>query len=461
MKPHVVIGGGIGGLIAAWSLGVRWPRSPVILLEQAPHLGGLLAGTRYAEERLYFDQGTHIFQETGQPAIDAFIRDAVPLDSLLVLPSRAGDLAGAAFSGRLQTNSHFPDLRTHPQGSELLESMRHHAAGPAFSAALPRSESLLAVARGRFGSSYADRILGPMLAAMYGIDAKDLAAFALLLPGLTRVVAPDVAEWAKCSADSVFREIFGFPDQRELPDLYRHGRRSFYTRREGSFGVVDGIANTLRQRGVTLVTRSTIHGLDAENRTIAYLDTNGRRQSLEAESIFIATGVFGAAKLLGIPSDELGLTSPLLHRVVNVVLEEVVESDLHYFYGLDPAVLFYRVTHYRGFSGDVSDRRLSIEVLERQEIPDDRLPDLLLSQLQALGFLRSTRRTFAQVERVTKGFPRPTIANLRGLAHLQRLVQDRLPSHIHVGGAGANGGAFFTNEILVDTHRTIQEAPFS
>lgn len=440
MKPHVVIGGGIGGLVAAWSLRRRFPGAPIIVLEQAPHLGGLLAGTRYPEAGLGFDQGTHIFQETGDAEIDAFIRSAIPPEALVLL---AGDYAGAVFRARLQPNSHFPDLRhLGPAGAPLRESLVHHAAGAAFSAEFGRAEALADVARRRFGPAYAETFVLPVLGAMFRTEPDRLAAFALLLPGLTRAVTLDAAEWEKAVQVPALRAILGYPEQRELPAAFRHGRRSFYTRGVGSAGVVHALAAALARDGVSIRPDSAITAPD-----------------LDAESIFVATGVIGAARLLGVEMNDLGLSPPLLHRLVHVVLEHPADSDLQYFYGLDAANVFYRVTNYRAFSGDADDRRLSIEVLERADLSDGQLPDLALGQLHALGFLRSARRTFARVERLPKGFPRPTTDNLRGLARLQERVRERLPAHIRVGGAGVGEGLFFTNEILVHAHRTIQSAP--
>lgn len=436
MKPHVVIGGGIGGLVAAWSLRQRFPDAPVVVLEQASTLGGLLAGTRYPDAGLYFDQGTHIFQETGDAEIDAFIRDAIPRESLVVLP---GDWAGAVFRGRLQTNSHFPDLRPFLDLTNVRDGVRLSGGSES---KIVRGQNLALTIGSRFGPEYA-KLLQPILSAMFQINSSELATLALLLPGLTRVITLDAAEWENAVRVPSLRAILGYPEQRELPTEFRHGRRSFYSRHEGSAGIIQALANTLTRDGIEIRTNASAPPL----------------VELEAENVFIATGVVGAARLLGIDFSDLTLAPPLLHRIVHVVLEQPVDSDLQYFHGLDAANAFYRVTNYRAFSGEADDRRFSIEVLERAEISDERLPDLLLGQLHALGFLPSTRRTFARVERLPKGFPRPTTDNLRGLARLHERVRERLPGHVQVGGAGAGDGLFFTNEILLHAHRAIQSAP--
>ena len=82
-RSYVIVGAGIGGLIAAWRILVGDPKASITIIERNTYPGGLLAGIEYPNG-LYFDIGTHIFQETGITEVDSFIQDAVPPEDLII-----------------------------------------------------------------------------------------------------------------------------------------------------------------------------------------------------------------------------------------------------------------------------------------------------------------------------------------------------------------------------------------
>jgi len=63
-RTYVIVGSGIGGLISAWRILSVDNTAAITIIERSSQPGGLLSGIVYPNG-LYFDIGTHIFQETG------------------------------------------------------------------------------------------------------------------------------------------------------------------------------------------------------------------------------------------------------------------------------------------------------------------------------------------------------------------------------------------------------------
>src|SRR5687768_10173523 len=104
----IVVGGGVSGLLCA-ILARR--DGPVVVLERGAGLGGLLS-SRDGPDGTWFDHGTHVPQETGDPEVDALL-----FAGMTAPPWRRIDVlrAGSYSFGRLNEVSPFPDLRGLPQ----------------------------------------------------------------------------------------------------------------------------------------------------------------------------------------------------------------------------------------------------------------------------------------------------------------------------------------------------------
>lgn len=451
----VVIGGGLAGLVAARALRAARPNAGITLVERNDSLGGLLGGVQYEAGGHYFDLGTHIFRETGDATLDEFLLGAVRREDLLHYPVGAGDLAGSVFAGRLQSNSHFPDVRDGAVEPRVVEALREHIAHGGPVRALDRMDSLEKAATSRFGGAFAEAVVGPALSKAFGRPAADLAGFALLLPGWTRVVLDDQEVWETAIADERYRALVAVPEQRELPQRLHHGRRSFYSRRHGSRDFIDGLAANLRGEGVDILCGTTILSLDPVRRSIAFIDPEGRERALTADLIIIATGVIGAAHLLGVDLRARGFDAPMPHWVVNVVLENPCLSDLCYLYGMDVDCDWYRVTNYRALTGDPNDRRVTIEVVAQPEVAPTTGPARLVRQLREVGLLTSEGIEFSDARRLSTGFPSPSVRNMQALASLSSEITAGLPPGVMLGGIGATAGLFFQNEVVADLYRRV------
>jgi protoporphyrinogen oxidase len=449
----VVVGGGIAGLLAARRLRFDFPDASIVLIERGQQLGGLLVGSDYENDR-YFDLGTHVFQETGNSEIDNFLLNSVSPEELIHFDIGQGDLAGAVVSGHLQANTHFTDLRQMSgDEAELVASLRSHFAKIDEFPEIDRGASLLDVATTRFGKPFASRVLAPMLENIFGRSAESLSGFAMLLLGLTRVVVDDYVEWLDQANDEKYRAFFGVPDQRLLPEVYRHSNRSFYSRTRGSFAFVKGMSRVLEQSGVVFKLGASIFELDLEKGFLMLNSSTGQSEMMEnVDGIVLATGVIGGAKLLNLDLASFDFDRPMSHDLIHLELEEPVESDLCYLYGLDSSCDFFRITNYRALTGISDDTRLTIEILGCPDPDPEILIPRIVRQLQGLSFVSNSKVSFSRLQRLPAGFPVPTVRNMRALESLSEHLHSLLPPHVRIAGIGARPGLFFQNEIMKDVY---------
>lgn len=450
---YLIVGAGLAGLMIAKRLLEKVPGEQIMLIEKNSQPGGLLAGITYPENGLYFDQGTHLFRESSSPEVDQFMMSVIPEADLLLYPPSAGGLAGSVFNGQLQSNSHFPDLRGHPACRQIMSAIMAHVQSETPIVPILHRQSMLEIGYGRFGQCYTDSVLAPVLANMYQRPAEQLAGFAALLPGLTRLVGLDSDEWQQHCDNPRFRELIAVPDQREMPMGYSNPQRRYYARGGGTKTFIKGIVGYLERAGVTLQCEASISYHDLGSGKVVWTDATGVTQEQSVDVLFFATGVVGAAHVLGIDLQSFGFERPLPHRLVHVQLAHRTDSDLCYFYGLDPGLDFYRVTNYGAFSGNPLDRRLTIEVLGDRGMDDALLVETLLLQLHLVGFLRANTVDFFRVENLGMGFPLPTLKNLDAMHRLGVHLREVLPDSVQLFGIGAGDGLFFQNEITTDVHQ--------
>ncbi|HET9783853.1 MAG TPA: protoporphyrinogen oxidase [Terriglobales bacterium] len=192
----VIIGGGIAGLSAAWEL--QRAGRPFLLLEAAPRCGGVIA-TR-SRDGFLAEAGPESFLAF-KPAAAELCRELGLEDELIPpLPNPAG--AQVWIEGRYVPLPGGWRL-LHPTQLEPLQTSPLFSAGTraAFAArwvdtgAPPADdESVAAYLRRRWGSEagqeIADRIVGPLLAGVYGGDIEQLSAAAAAPPPGAGAAAP-------------------------------------------------------------------------------------------------------------------------------------------------------------------------------------------------------------------------------------------------------------------------------
>jgi|TARA_B110000908_G_C10260347_1_gene458753 oxygen-dependent protoporphyrinogen oxidase len=452
----IVVGAGLAGLVAAYKLRLLHPEADISVIERGAKPGGLLSGIDYPQNGLYFDQGTHIFQETGNTELDNFMKRAVSRDNLLQFSSGKGDLAGIFFNGVMQAHSHFPDLRTCSDIDILQRSINEQVANVGPVPEVNRSGSLFTSAAARFGELYTSSVIEPMLANVYQRPAESLAGFALLLPGLTRVIVDDLDLWLERSSDERYRAIVGVPDQQKLPNELHHGRRSFYSRKYGTRSFIDGMVSELTDKGVNFFFDAQITTFNPASLSLSFKDRSGGEFNLKADRFVLATGVIGAAKLLGVDLTARGLDKPMPYLLLDIELESPTASDLCFAYGMDKECDWYRLTNYRAFSGDRNDRRITVEIIGDRMLDTETIVEHICLQLRSCGIINNQKILFSAVRQLESGFPVPTMRNMNALNILGIDLSARLPAGILIAGIGARDGLFFQNEVVEDTFRRIE-----
>lgn len=443
----VIVGGGITGLVAACRIRELLPNADINLLERHAELGGLLAGHYFENLGLYFDKGTHIFQQTGVPELDSMLMEAIPANDRMVFTQIQGDASGVVFEGKLQDYSHYPDIRAHAQHLDVISDIKLHVDSLETTLPIIRSNSLSSESAQRFGSAYSRQIICPLLANVFGRDSSELAAFSMVLPGMTRVVLDDYDDWKSKCDDQNYRSVVGVPNQYQLPKSYQHGRLSYYSRTLGSSGLIDGLKKRLLSSNVRLNTSATITNIDTNRSCIDWIDFAGATHRLQYTAMIFSAGIIAAAALLKASLNHYSFDRPLGHHLIHFHLANPTISSLCYFYSLDAKFPWYRVTNYRAFSGIKQDRRLTIEVFGDIQPTKEQAREILRGLFQ-LGFCDSANSECVAIDTLPSGFPVPTIRNLEALIKLGENLQSKLPENIVLGGIGSDRDSFFQNEVL-------------
>lgn len=451
---NVVIGGGIVGMVAALTLKKKFPKEEVILVEKSSSLGGLLKGITYEKNNLYFDLGTHIFQESGKKELDELLTDSIPREDLIFFETNSGDYAGGVFANKLQENSHFPDLRNlidNPFRKEVDEHVSNLQKIPK----IDRLSPLLDISSKRFGKKFSDEFIAPIMESMFQHKKENLSAFALELTGLVRVVLDDFEIWKDRINNPIYKAVAGIPDQRLLSADLHHGRRSYYSKKNGSKSLIEGLENKLIENQINIKKNSEIKLLDKESLSLALTDEFGTSINFNASSIVIATGVIGASFLLDFNIKNFPLDKPLPHSIINIELKNKTNSELCYFYGFDQSTDWFRITNYRAFSGNENDKRISIELLGDKVNNLDESHFVILKQLKDLGFINNEAINFIDVVKLPAGYPSPTVNNMKSLCNIGRELSKDLPDNIILGGIGSSESKFFQNEVVEDLFERI------
>lgn len=453
---YLIIGGGISGLVSAHAILKGNASAKISIVEKDQNLGGLLSGIEYNDENLYFDTGTHIFQETGNQELDQLLLNAVPSSDLIRFPIGKGDISGTVFNEILQRNSHFPDLR-HYSDSEISKSILKHFENLREVPDICREDSLNKVAKARFGEKFTQQVVAPIFEHTFGLGINSLSAFSLLLTGWTRIIIDDQRKWMCNSNDSLYRSLIAIPEQRNLPLKFHHGRHSFYSKSKGSKAFIQGLATSLTQRGVKILNNCTVTSFEPNYLNLTLNDSNNNEISLKPDKVIFSNGVIGAAKILGLNLSKYHFEKPMRHRVIDVVLKEACDSDLCYLIGLDQSCDWYRATNYSAISGNRSDRRLTIEVLGNKNGDSRNLAARCLSQLKGISFLKSTGTDFCRIRDLPYGFPTPSVSNFKSISELWLDLKASLPENVLVAGIGSNQSLFFQNEVALDIYnRTLK-----
>jgi protoporphyrinogen oxidase len=379
MPLTVVLGAGVTGLTAAWALS-KVHLGRVVLLEKEPGGGGLAA--TFTKDNLAFDFGSHRLHEGYDPEVGALIRDLCGGD-LLRRPRRGLIyLRGRALN---YPPSPFDILFAFGPGDALrfvrdfLLARLCRAGGP------PESNSFEGFTVGKVGRSLYERFYKPYALKLYGMSPRKIAKD----PAVSRVRKFSLASFGQDLKRKLLRQKpeYLYPAQ-GIGQLARVLQQRFLD--NGGRLVPLSRVDKIRIRDDRLV--------DA----VEFTTEAGRTEVVRTGHVVSTIPLDALHHLVALDADRYGRPAFDLQwrglRLLYLVTRDKVPSEHETFYFPEPDILFGRVSELHRYSPalnpDPGRAVLAIEVPcscddDVWNLPDDRLADLCVRDLQRLGILRS------------------------------------------------------------------------
>lgn len=443
-KFHV-IGGGINGIITALYITKHFEGYKVYLHESLSELGGKLLGFDYNDVNLYFDRGTHIFQESGNLFLDELIRNAFSDDELIFYPEGKGDIVGSIQNNKIHSETHYLNLKGF---SFHLSEVREHLNSlnePLEPIDIYKSVSF--ELKKRFGTNF-NTAYSEIFNNLFKSSPDELSSICMQFIGFNRVVIDDFSTWNSKANDPIYRSLIGVPNQLYLPEKFRHKRKSFYPNNKGTLSLVNGLIRLLVKHNIEVITNSKIQKFDIENRNFESV-VNGKTKSFKYDKAIITSGVISATKILN-PNQNIDLKSPMDVTFFNIELAHPTLSNLFYFYNYDSKENFYRVTNYRAFSNKKNDTRITIEAFKSGKDKYDQL-EKILNYLKSLNFIKETAFRNVFIEQIPFGFPVLSLNNLKQIKYLNEKLKIKSSNDLGISGLGTGNFNFFQTQTILNS----------
>ena len=301
----LVIGGGISGLVCAYSL--RKAGFEVLLVEASARPGGVIHSV--SREGYLLELGPQSFSSTSE--LRSLCAELGIVDQLLDAPSRAPRYV--LVNGKLHA------VPMNPAAlflSALLDgSSRFSIFRDIFGKSVPPEddESVAAFTRRKFSARLLDRFVGPFVSGVYAGDPEKLSM---------RSAFPKVHE-AEKGAGSVIRGMMQLPKSKKGP----RERATLNTFREGNETLVRALANNL---GAMLLRKTTAANIYRQNNGSFHISLEGgSNDSVSAKSVVLATPTDVTGKLLSqLDSSFEMLLVPIDYAAIAVVSLGYAKKDI-------------------------------------------------------------------------------------------------------------------------------------
>lgn len=425
----------------------------VVVVEQQEQLGGLYAGVQ--TQWGLVDQGVHIPQETGYPAVDALFFEVLPEVHWHLLSGVRRDIAGNIFAGHLNVDSLYPDLRRLPRKdylrclAGLLDkvSVDHQVFG--------ETRDLKAFLEGRFGDFCVARVFDPIAKKIWRRSSDQLSPWAAKIVHLARVVTHDRETSAALKTSPALDAVIGFPEQLAATDAQLQSRRSFYPKQFGLEGFVNVLTSRLSRAGVRLLTTSTVACFESDKTRVLQIKDlrSGAIERVEAAGVVWSSPLPVLAKLLGLPSGQLP-DAPLPHRVLHLFLDQAPETGLLYWlWSYDGEDDLVRVSIPEAYCPDAfkaGAHPICVEMhAPAHDVADEEILKLAEVQLRVRGLIApATRVLGGKVHSSNRTFFIPTIGNCDAMIASRKAVEARMPDNLVLATQDLSAGIFYLPDIL-------------
>lgn len=205
-RAAAVVGAGIAGLFAARYLQSKGWRVSVV--ETETEAGGLFRSADFGEGRI-FDCGIHYAIETGMPAIDAMLFEAIDSSEWHVFEDSLP--AGHVFGGELYEDSDCIDARRLPEAVFLKGFYELLSAPGAAGDEANLAEELTRT----YGPTFADAIYRPVMAKLTGQTLERLAPGAHKAFHLSRLIVLPSAAATEIKRSPAYDSVIAFARTRD------------------------------------------------------------------------------------------------------------------------------------------------------------------------------------------------------------------------------------------------------
>jgi len=465
MENIVIVGGGIAGLTTAGLINKIKPNSQVFIVELNPELGGLLRSFDYGEFG-HFDYGMHYFSETGIEELDQFQRNMLPKDKWHDLTNPMHSMSAAFYAGKLQFNSHYPDLRKLDR--ELYKSCVADFFMNLQNPFETESSDIISHSKQRMGSVIANQIIKPIVEKIHQFPADKIHKFALNTPPIDRVIMYDEDIFKSLMLSDTIRERLAFPEQRNLPTEYSSGLNCFYPKNYGLFQAIDGLREQLLKAGTHLLTSTKVSKINYQDGSVTSLELLKGEEKINIEDI---SHVYWTGSLISLASimpllEERPTIDPFHKTVlVNFVLDQSLDmKDLYHLWCLDSPYKTYRVTDFSNYcpnSSRAGGLPYCVELIISSDSTLDNaaLCDMAYDELNAFGVLKEgTRVLFSKAETLSYGFPFPlTCQNMSVLDSIRNALKQLELKNMTPLGILAEPTLFFHHHVLSHAYKKIYE----
>ena len=444
------------------------PDQNVVVFDKSSKLGGMYASLNYPDG-VVFDHGMHVIYESCNSEIDDLYREIMPATDWHIYEGNDKDIAGLFFRGKLQTFSHYVDLRSFPSEA------RQKFIGDLFLAKeKPRPEEpkcALEFLRAQFGQEIVKTVHEPLLRGLYGIDPETIDILAVNLTALERVIFFGSDLMLDLMKSETIRSCIAFPDQINLPPYRENSQRALYPRKFGMDNFVERLRDRLLSMGVEILTGYQACGIDRTSSGISQIklkSAKGEEREFAVDKLLWTIGWPAFTHALKIDISDLSFQRGPRIVFLNLIFDRPPRMDgLYYFYCYDLGFASFRVTNYSNYcpaAGEGGRYPMCVEFwpsrigLDADGLEANECIGIALDELRKFGVIEDEHQlVFSEVENHGAAFPMPTVENTASLDEIRRRVLEQDLHNVAVAGIMAEKGLFFLPDILNDAFEKIAE----
>jgi protoporphyrinogen oxidase len=464
----VIAGGGLTGLMCALKLRQLYPDRRIVIFDKSAQIGGMYSSL-FSMEGAEFDHGMHLIYESCNPEVDDLYREVMPESEWNIFEGNEKDIAGLFFRGRLQTYSHYVDLRPFPANvrKSFLASFMQNLDD----CRKDNPKNALDFLRNQFGEEVVDAVHKPILKMMYGVDPEDLDVFAIKATALERVILFDPEIMLDLMASSMLRTRLAYPDQLKLPPFRLNTQKALYPKKFGMSHFIDRLQDHLTSMGVEILTQtdvSEIHHHDGRITELVLTNEEGGRFTLSIGRLLWTVGWPLLARRLKVDISDLKFQPGPEIIYMHLIFDRPLMMDrLYYFYCYDEGFASFRITNYANYCPAAAQNGLYPICVElwpskigkkKEDLGRHEWVTLVLEELRRFGVIGLDYTLIqSRMENNVGGFPMPTLENTRSLQEIRNRVADQRIYNLTVSGVMARDGLFFIPDILNDAFSKLHD----